>query len=171
VAVCLPDQPRPSFVVTFHSPSRQESTWLTTLPRLSLFLISCVLGGPGLLPLHRLSRLIFTVLLVLLTEDDSVGSKALGAVRQLPTAVRLSEREGARMVRAFDLVIIWLFLRPEERHGFPSFGCHYYPNTTRARCFQNRIWYVSVARGSSPSSYLCSPRTVHLAGSHNPTTI
>jgi hypothetical protein len=40
------------------------------------------------------------VLFVLLTEDDSVGSKALGAVRQLPTVVRLSEREGVRMVHA-----------------------------------------------------------------------
>jgi hypothetical protein len=47
VVVCLPRQPRPSFVVTSHSPSRQESTRLTTLPHLSPFLIS----------LHRLFRL------------------------------------------------------------------------------------------------------------------
>jgi hypothetical protein len=64
--------------------------------------------------------LIFTVLFVLLIEDDS---KELAGSSQLPTILS-DERECSMRSHSGH----WLFSRSEERHGFPIIGHRYYPD-------------------------------------------
>jgi len=154
-----------------HSPGRQQPTRLTTLlthtlahddqvePRRTrrLFGTSYPSSAPEISPSSSLRSPYSS------KTNRTIARRAAVAAHQLSTAVCRPECEGARMVHAFAIELLWLFTRPE---GSPALGHRYC-----ARCFQDG--YLVRTYHAWPLFLIVSMcfSTVHLtdAGPHSPT--
>ena len=64
------------------------------------------------------------------------------------------------MAHASRIELLWPYTRPEERHGFPSFGHRSYQDQPPPAPSGSKkaIWWVSIALSPSSSTYLSASR-------------
>jgi len=141
-----------------HSPGRQQPTRLTTLlthtlahddqvePRRTrrLFGTSYPSSAPEISPSSSLRSPYSS------KTNRTIARRAGIAAHQLSTAVCRPECEGARMVHAFAIELLWPFTRPEGSPASVTVTVHSVSKMV--------IWCASITLGPYSSSYLCAPR-------------